>query len=207
MPQNSFIPEVPPALREPSIFSQWLFEDPTYLLAIIAAIGALAAWQLWRTTRARAASLAFVITIALCTAIWLISSSITTPRERIVAATWSLIRTTTAADVDALSPLLADRARLDNTRGSLNMDKPSILARVKATLGGPFKLKDWAVVRMQAAADNENKGQSQFYIRVTPEITGAPDLSWWRITWQREGDAWKVALIEPMSGTAIDTLR
>ena len=61
--------------------------------------------------------------------------------------------------------------------------------------------------RMQAAADNENKGQSQFYIRVTPEITGAPDLSWWRITWQREGDAWTVALIEPKSGTAIDTLR
>lgn len=207
MPPNSFIPEVPPALDEPSIFTQWLLEDPTYLLAIIGAIGVLAAWQLWRVAKSRATAFAFVITIALCGGLWLFSRTITTPRERIIAATWSLIRSTTAADVDALSPILADRARLGNARGTLNMDKDAILARVKTTLGGPFKLKDWAVVRMQAAADNEAKVQSQFYIRVTPEVTGAPDLSWWRITWQRAGDSWKVSLIEPMSGTAIDTLR
>jgi len=206
MPQNSFIPQAPPPLDEPSIFSQWLFEDPTYLIAIIAAIGVLAGWQLWRTARARAGALALVIALALALGAWLTAASITTPRERVVAATWSLIRATTAADSNTLAPILSDRARLDNARGSLNMDKSAILSRVSATLGGPFKIKEWAVIRMQAAA-TESAGQSQFYIRVVPEITAAPDLSWWRVTWQREGTDWKVSLIEPMSGTAIDTLR
>ncbi|MDX2118805.1 MAG: hypothetical protein SFY96_11530 [Planctomycetota bacterium] len=210
MQPNAFIPEVPPPLAEPSILTRWLFEDPTWLLVALALLTLLSVTHAWRRDR-RGLALGFAaIGGMLAAALWFTASLVVTSREQVVDRTWALIRTTAGGDAAALDGLLATKARLENPRSDLQMNRQLILDRIRATTGGSLRVREWAVIRMQAIADESGRAQSQFYLRIIPEATNAPMLSWWRVTWERPALAssdWKVTLIEPLSGTPAEVLR
>jgi len=210
MPPNALLPETPTPLHEPSLLLRWLFEEPLVPMIVAGVLALIVSQWLWRAGRLRAFAAALAAGLVVLAGLWLLASSVTTPRERVIQSTRLLARGTTAADGPAIDRLLADRCTLDNARGTLNLNKVAILLRVQATIGGPFRISDWAIVQLQAHAD-ETRGQSQFLIRVTPEVTGVPNLSWWRVTWEKnEADdaaPWRATLIEPLSGTPAEVLR
>jgi hypothetical protein len=58
---------------------------------------------------------------------------------------------------------------------------------VQQTLGGVYKISEWAVLETQSMTDAPGAGVTQSRIRVTLEA-GFPNISWWKIDWRKGPD-------------------
>ena len=80
------------------------------------------------------------------------------------------------------------------------MGRDEILSFVGGEMRGAFKIGNYRVLETQAAVTGPNAAVTQTYVRVTPEQTGGPTFSWWRLDWRRDPDGrWRVTHIEPIN--------
>ena len=60
-------------------------------------------------------------------------------------------------------------------------------------------MREWSVRETRAAVDGDGIGRTYARVRVTPESTGFPHTSWWRLDWRRDpGAPWRCTGIEPI---------
>lgn len=191
-------PPEPPALAGSALWKVLLLENPWPLVIVFAGMAAVL-WAAFRGRRARAWWAGGPVVGAV--AVYVLSALVETPGERLRARTVELVAAATRADGAALEGLLAPDAVLYVPGGGASLDRGEILSRVRDDLGGRFRVSAWAVLGTQWEAAGE-EGRTQVKVRVVPEATGFPNISWWRVDWAMDPPGvWRVTRIEPVSLT------
>lgn len=189
-------PPPPPALRSPPVLEAWLFEGGILLPVGIAVLGVVGFLTMRSLGRERQARLVGITGLALGVAAWALSAFVTTDRERVSNESRALVAGAAGANGDALDRLLDSEIKL--YRGGVALDgKERVLSLVHTTLGGPWKVKSWQILETQAQVDSPTTAMTQMKVRVVPEVTGFPDISWWKVDWHKDGSAWRAIAIEP----------
>lgn len=193
-------------LGESGVFAR-IFDGQPWLITAVILLAGLAGWAVLRGQgRPGRARIAALIAIAAALALNIAARVVVTARERLSAATLELVRATAKADTAALGPMLAEDC-VAVTRANMagvpipreGLGKEAILTTVASMLGGPYTLKEYAVIETQAQTTGATSGRSQVRVRTTPESMPAPVFSWWRVDWRKTPDGdWKAVLIEPL---------
>jgi len=191
----------PPPLPGPPVFTQYTLENPWPLVAGFGLL-AILIWfglssRLPRRVGPALAGLAAGVAILVAAA----GTLITTSREQVIAQTHSIVRSVANGDVAGVDAALADSAALLGWAESASLDKPGILDRVRTDFapGGRFRLREVGILELQASQDASDFARVQVKIRATPEATGYPFFSWWRLDYRLEGGRWRISGIEPIS--------
>lgn len=163
------------------------------VIAVLAVVASLALRSLGRERHAR---IAVVVGFALGAAAWSLAYFVTTDRERVSIASRALVGAAASANAAELEKLLAPDLKLYRGGAAVN-GKEQVLALVHTTLGGTWRVKSWQVLETQAQIDGPANAITQVKVRVVPDATGFPDISWWKLDWRRTGDEWRVVGIEP----------
>lgn len=189
----------PPPLPAPPLLTQFALEGPW--LAVLLGIAGVAAWIAFKDRdRRRALTMAGSL-LALGAVSMVVSRSVATPREVMEAGTLDLVRAVSRADAVLARALLTPDCRLYWNRDPDGLPLEPLLERVSTDFppGGPFHLKDISSLRLDATLDTPDRGRVQIKLRATPEATGTPVFSWWRLDFRRDGGGWRVSGIQPIS--------
>lgn len=189
-------PPAPPALPAAPFWEVWLLEEGFRTAAVLAVLAAAGAFTLRAVGRSKDGARVLAVGLVLAAGAWVTSKLIETGRETIGASSRALVHAAARADTAELDRLLADDLNLFAGR---SYDKDGVLALTRDRLGGPWKLKSWSVLELQASTDAPTRGQTQVKVRVVPEATGFPDISWWKLDWRLDPQGWRVIGIEPVS--------
>lgn len=206
--QAGFDAPAPPDLPGPPLFSHVFFEAPLLPAAALVLLGIVLYVVLNSRAKPGKGFVLGATCLALAGGLFLTANMVRTPRERVLAQSKRLVDAVAGADTGELGPLLADDCHLEPTRISPSLDKPGILAATRQFAdAGANAIKEHAIVEAQASLDGPNVARAQLKVRVTPQATGAPMLSWWRIDFRKDGDgAWRAARITPLSMTGMGEL-
>lgn len=189
----------PPPLPSPGLLDRHLFESPWLLVSLLtfgAIVTIFTAYQRGRLRRAFPLALASVVGAL---AVWIASRVVTTDREKMLAATESLVRAVASGNGSSVDALLADDTSLHLGAFGGEYAKSVIVGRVNREFvrGGEYEVQpDWKLLERQAAKDGPSVGRVQIKVRVTPEKWKFPVLSWWRVDFRAEGDSWKARRLE-----------
>lgn len=191
-------------LPDPPFLRLILLESPTPLIGICLVAAVVTFMVLNNRAKGRAAVLAAMGLILLAAGFYSLAAGITTDRERVIESTKRLIGHTARVELDELSPLLAPDVRLETSIRSndipLGKGRTWLLDSVRSTLGGRYAVTDPAVLELQAVLDGPSVARSQVRVRVTPQGSGLPILSWWRLDWRKRDDqSWEATVIEPLA--------
>jgi hypothetical protein len=194
------------SLPDPPFLAGLMDGQPWLISAILLLLGGSIWFMLRNQGKPRPGALALLILALLAIGLQVAAMLVTTDRERLTAATEELVRSTATAQTGAVERLLASDVRLIAERDRLGpfaisssgWDKDEILAQVNRTLGGAYRLKEYAILQTQAEQRGPTSGRTQVRVRVVPEAYPAPTLSWWRIEWRKESGDWKAVLIQPL---------
>lgn len=197
MPQALSLP-APPELPPSPIVSGLLFENPWVIVVVLLALAILI--YLWRHRAGNPRSLLKVsaVMIVLAGVLVLIAGTIKTSRERMVQASRSLIARVAAGDAPAIRSLLTPEARATATRFYPELDLEDVLTQVEGRFGvrGSEPIREFAIVEIGAAERAPGNGRVRLLVRVVPESTRFPLLSWWTLDLDREGEgAWRVRTV------------
>lgn len=197
-PVLGVLASVPPLPRGP-ILERLLFENPwpvIALLVIFAVVTLVVANAQGRLKRGAIIAGACVLLAAVA---WVIAGQVETTRETLKRRTLELVRAAAAVDVPRLDLLLHDSARMTTAAHPSGVDKDGILRATTQYLDSMYRIREHHVRTLQAVVDGPNVGRTQAQIRVVPELTGTPFISWWRIDWRLDGGVWRAAAIEPLA--------
>ncbi|QYU67647.1 hypothetical protein J4558_22525 [Leptolyngbya sp. 15MV] len=128
-----------------------------------------------------------------------------TDRERLRARSVELIDAVARVDAGSMSAIFAPGVRLQT--GLSIQQVPRVVGRealvdaVERTLGGPFAVKEHAVLEVQAQLDGRDVARTQVRVRATPSsaMYQVPAFSWWRLDWRRSDQTWELTSIEPLA--------
>lgn len=190
--------DIPP-LPEPSFVQRTLFEQPTLPAIALAVLAFVAMIALRSAGRPKEGLIALGAGLLIAVALLATGRLIQTDRERLLIAQDALVLAVATADIDGLGSRLEPDARLRGlpaigTAGS----RDGILSLVASTTGGPYRVRDYGIVKRQAVIDGPNTARTQAYIRVEPEATGTPTFAWFRMVWRLTPDGWRAVEIEPL---------
>lgn len=195
-------PSPPKPLPNPPLIEHYLLENP-WPLVVVLAVGAMIAFTRLRAAgKPRHGALWGLILLIAGAGVWTLASWVQTGREAIARSTSALIGAAARADIPSLDALLSENLSLFRPGGGAGLGKTDTLDRVQRDLGGPYRVREWAVLETQAMTDSASSGVTQVRVRVTLEAAGIPNISWWKIDWRRgEDGAWRAVTIEPVSVT------
>lgn len=187
-----------PPLPDPPAFDRYVLESPWLLAGGLAAVALVVLYAMRSQGKTRTGLVAAGVGLLLAGAIVAAGALIETPREIMTRQTRDLVRATATVDVPALEGLLAPDARLYWLERRSSVDRAQLLERVRSDLGRSYTVRDWAILKLDAALDGPAVGRTQAQVRVDP-AEGGVHFSWWRIDWRREPDgSWRVIGIEPL---------
>lgn len=207
MPLNfaTVLGQAVPMLPAAPLFRRLLLEEPGTLTAVLVVAAIVGFYLFNRSGKTREAFWWALVVLVAAAGVQTAARSIQTDREAILEATKELVRVTSRADTAALEPMLASDVRLSNdfnlarSEAQFDSDKAQILADVRTYLKDRFPLKECAILDTQGVIDRDGYGRTQVRIRAVPEALGFPNISWWRIDWQRQPDgSWLVRGIQPV---------
>lgn len=195
-------PPAPRALPSPPPIEHYLLENPWPLVVVLAVAGVTAFLRLRAAGKPRPGTLWGLTLFLAAGGVWTLASWVQTGREAITRSTAALIGAAARADIPSLDALLSDQLSLFRPGGGPGLGKTETIGRVQRDLGGPYRVREWAVLETQAMTDSASSGVAQVRVRVTLEAAGIPNISWWRIDWRKGADgAWRAVTIEPVSVT------
>jgi len=201
---GSFLDPPPPAaLPGPPAFDRYLLESPLLAMAVLLGAGFAAYWFLRSRGKAGAGAAVGVGLAMMAAGVFLAARMVETPREAMGRAAKALVAAVAGADLAAADGLLSPEAALYSFLSPAGMPKAEILSVVERDFApgrGRYALKEWAVLERQAVLDTPVSGRVHIKVRVTPDATAFPNLSWWRLDFERGGDGrWRVRGIQPLS--------
>lgn len=191
----------PPPLPPTSLVRWALFESPWALSVVLVALG-LFLWMFFRSRAQTRRSWAALGLVVLAAAVVLMALLVDTPREQMRRTALELVRAVAAADAPGVSSRLTDDCRLYYFEAPDGLDLAPLLDRVRSDFapGGKYRLKDYGVLESDACEELEARGRAQIKVRVVPEATGAPVISWWRLDFRRDAPGrWRVSGIQPLA--------
>ncbi|MFM9995158.1 MAG: hypothetical protein ACKVU4_05090 [Phycisphaerales bacterium] len=200
----------PPALPAPPLVQHALFESP-WVVALALAVAAIIAGHLaqrrGRTTLSLALGGAFA---AAAIGVVILASSVRTGREAVLDATVALVDAVARVDEPAMRLMLAENVRLfsssrlaDAAAPVGGLDREGIIARVRGTLGGPYRLREHRTAEREAFITGPNAAVSQLRVKAVPEGYPAAANSYWKLQWRLDPDGWRCVEVTP---TSIDGL-
>ncbi|HYE02889.1 MAG TPA: hypothetical protein VD963_06610 [Phycisphaerales bacterium] len=183
---------LPPAPALARLF----LENPWPAWAALA-VAAVTAYVLWNQARRRAGALAAAGLGLLGAALWSLAAVVVTPREELAARTRELVAVVAAGDAARLASFLTEdmTASAGPLGGTLTRER--VLGEVAGAPSRGWRLETYRVLEVRAAVDAPHAGRTHARVRVTPEATGTPIISWWRLHWRAgpEG-AWRLETAE-----------
>lgn len=183
----------PPPLPSPPMLVHYTLENPYPTIAAFFILAFAAWWTLAvRPPRRRLAVAGLVIAgVGLAVLAWFIQ----TPRERVAAAARTLVAAVATGNAPAVDAALLDMCVLEAAPLGARVSKQEIVDRVARDFGagGRYRAREVGVLAVQASLDQPDFARVHLKVRVTPEATGAPHFSWWRLDYRREGDSWRVS--------------
>jgi hypothetical protein len=197
---ESFDAPTPPALPSSPVWERYLLENP-YPAVILLLIGAMVVWRIMNNAmKRREAAIGAAACVVVAGGVFVLARTVETTRERLKGLTFALVRSTAEADIASLDPLLDDKITLFRPGGGPSLDKGETLERVRNDLGKSFRVKEWAVLELQADVDTPTSAMTQARIRVTLQMSAFPTISWWKLDWRRDAaGVWRVISIDPVS--------
>ncbi|MDX2016295.1 MAG: hypothetical protein SFY95_01490 [Planctomycetota bacterium] len=190
----ALIPDPAPLPTGP-LWERWLLESPWPTAGLLVLAGLVAFALLNRAGRAGAAIASALTALALGAGVIVLANIVTTEREALRARSFSIVAAVAARDQALVGTLLAPNARLTKWPLALT-GRDAIVERV----GSVPAIHEWALLEAQASLDGPAVGRTQIKLRITPDQTRAPNLSWWRLDWQRDAQGqWVVIQIEPLA--------
>lgn len=188
-------------LPEPPALAHYLLENPIPVVVVLLLIGVGLAWMVvtGRANEQRWPRIALIAVVPAALAVYLTGWMVTTERETLARRTRDLVDLAAAADSGGLREVLAPEVSLRLLGGDSAYARDQILDLVARYMSPPNGI-DWHKTDdVQAVMDGETTGRTQAHVRVrSPNNTlyDVPVGSWWRLTWRRSGDSWKVSAIE-----------
>lgn len=200
-------------LPEPGFFGT-IFDGQPWLVSAVILLAGIAAWVVLRNqNQPRRAGAAVLAALAIAAVLNIAARLIVTDRERLSQATLELVRATAKADTAQLGDMLAPDVVTIVSQSlpgvpipSDGMGKDALLELVSAMLGRQYTLKEYGVLDTQVQITGPAAARTQVRVRATPEFSGMPVLSWWRIDWRKSGEEWKAVLIEPLEIGGVKSL-
>ncbi len=197
----------PPRLPGPPMVEHALFENPLPVIGGLVGAAVIGAYLFNARGRVKSAAAVGAGLVVLAAAIWLLAGAVRTDREAIKEATVALVDAVARVDEPAMRRILAEDARLF-AGGSLaevatpagGLDREQTIGRVRATLGGQYRLAEHRASGVQAAITGPGAARSQCRVRVVVEGWNFANNSYWRLDWRRDsGGAWRAYAVTPVS--------
>ncbi len=213
--QSSGPTSAPAPLPKGPLLERLLFEQPLGTAALIGVLGLVGFLAMRRLGKVRQATAIGGVAGVLALGVVIASALVTTARERVRVLTREIVQATASVDSPTLVRLLAPDACVSDPRGVLSIGFPTVAGRdellehivQRMGAGGPWKLRDWSVGRVEATLDGPQIARTQVRVRVTSEAGAAMGFnfataSWWRIDWRRsapDASDWQAFAIEPLA--------
>ncbi|MFG0325711.1 MAG: hypothetical protein ACF8SC_00380 [Phycisphaerales bacterium JB037] len=189
---------------DPPMVSHMLFEQPWYLVGAMMLVGVAA--FLWFRSRGRSGRGGMVLLVAALVSGGVAASAelVTTDRERVMGLTRELIDSARNPNAARLDRLLGPRGGVVVERGSLELTRDQLIEVVRSaerdgSFAGPgarFTIGELEIRKMRGEVLSPASALTQVNIvGETGEGLMFPP-SWWGIEWERDGDAWRVRVIE-----------
>ena len=192
------IPDPTPLPTGP-LWQRLLLENPLPLVALLATAGVVLIFLFnQRGDMRRGLKLGLPALLA-AIGLWVVASAVNTDRERLKKSAIGLVRAVASGDAAGADRALADDAILRTFIDASGLQKDRILERVERDFrkGGSLEVKEHAILEIQAATQGQSDGFVQFKLRATPQATGGPTFSWWRIDLTRDSSGeWRTTGID-----------
>lgn len=191
----------PPPLPGPPALTQYTLENPWPLVAVFGLLAILIWFGLSARLPRRMGALLSGIAAGCAILVAAAGMLITTSRERVIVQTRSVVRSVADGDVSGVDAALAESVAMLGWGEVASLDKSGILDRVRIDFGpgGRFRLREVGILELQASQDASDFARVQVKIRATPETTGYPFFSWWRLDYRLDAGRWRISGIEPIS--------
>lgn len=203
----------PAALPSPPVIEHALLESP-WALALGLAVGAMiGAYLAHRRGRPRLALVLAGAFAAAAVGVVILASVVRTAREAVLDATEALVDAVARVDEPAMRRMLAENVRLFSTSRLAEvgapaggLDREGIIDRVRATLGGPYRLRDHRTAEREALVTGSNAAVSQLRVKAVPEGYPAATNSYWKLEWRLDPDGWRCVAVTPLSIDGIGSM-
>lgn len=198
---NPLIVTDPPPLPSPPLLERALFENPWPLALVLLAAGLLAWYVLTQRAHLRVARAVILICILAAAGVVALARLVTTTRETLDARTRDFVRAVATADTIAARTILTNDAALYWWIDPNGLPLDLLLARIERDFreGGSYRVAEHQVLSVQASVDSPTTARVQVKVRVVAAAANFPNISWWRLDYVREGDAWRVDAIQPLA--------
>lgn len=195
-----------PSLPGPPFLEHYVFENPWPLIAALTALVVV----LFAFGRARLKSSVLLALAGACVvlaiSVYVSARLVATPRELVVARTSDLVGAVAQGDVSAARTVLSsDAILLAYFTSSSGEDIDGVLRRVGQMKSGPYQVRSHSIREVQVQFLGPRVARTQILVRVEPEATRFPTLSWWRVDWRSDAPGeWKAYEIQPLALPGID---
>ncbi len=192
------IPDPQPLPAGP-LWSRLLLESPLPLVLLLATAGVVAILVLNQRGDLRRGLRTGGPILGAAAAVWLLASAVATDRERLKASAAALVRAVAAGDAEATDRALSQDAVVRTFVDASGLPRERIIERVGRDFrkGGSLEVKEYAILEMQATTQGDRDGFVQLKLRATPQITGGPTFSWWRLDLSRDADGeWRTTGVD-----------
>ncbi|MDX2130809.1 MAG: nuclear transport factor 2 family protein [Planctomycetota bacterium] len=202
---NPLIVQDPPALPRGPLLERALLENPWPLLLLLLA-GAFASWyilnQRGQLRRANIVALALAV---LGAGVFVLARAVETPREAVASRTRALVDAVARADIPAAREILTPDAVMYWWVNPDGLPFDLILDRIESdfSTGGRYRVAEHTVLAVQASLESPAAARVQVKVRVTAADSQFPVISWWRLDYVRDGNAWRVDALQPIAITGI----
>jgi len=192
----------PAGLPAPSALERYVFESPMLLAAALITAAIITVVIFNARGKRRHGLLVGLVLVLSAAGVWVASALVQTPREALKLVARTLVASVAAGDSAALNGALAPDAALYSYFSPSGMARDEVLSTVETRFrpGGEYQVREYAILTMQAAIDSDDSGRVQLKVRVVPEATRFPVLSWWLLEMQRQPNGeWRARGIAPLS--------
>jgi len=200
------IPDPTPLPAAP-LWERLLLENP-WPLTILLLAGAGIAWTVLNNrARPRDATKAAIALAGAGVGVFVLATLVSTTREGLRTAAADLVRAVARADAPAVRDACTSEAALYWWVNPKGLPLDDILDRVGRDFipGGTYAVKDLAILASQAHVESPDHARVQIKVRVTPQSTGFPNISWWRLDYRLGSDGrWRVHGIQPLAISGVD---
>jgi ketosteroid isomerase-like protein len=185
---------------------QALLDNPWPVGFALAVAGAIMVLHHVRL-RQRAGVAGGALLLAAAVGVFILSATVTTPRQRIMQKTQALLDATAPLDSAALRSLLEPTVMLIGPDGKVWLEGRRLLDEMDGAISR-VQIREHAVRDLVAQAEDHGTGFSFIDLRTTLEsggMGGQPIRSKWRLTWRRDAEGrWRVTEIQwqELHGTA-----
>ena len=191
-----------PQLPAPPLVPRLLLENPISLVVILAVLG-LGALVIFRRAGRLGRGLAVAgVMLALAGAVLTLAGIVQTDRERVIARGEALIRAAARADIDAIRPMLDQDVSVRAAHLHI-AGRDAVLNEISVQMRAGAPVRDVRILSSTAIIDGPRTARSQHRVRTVHAITGFPALSWWRLTWRKDPDAWRLVQADALYITGV----